>query len=84
MNTEHLVSDEFTLLLRTFNRLVDGNPTPKSISQELEDLKASAETSVELNARQKEAIINRCDNYINGIYGNTKEGIVFSSQNQSK
>lgn len=80
MSTEQSIApDEFTLLLRVFNKLVEGNPSPKSISQELEDLKASAETSSDLNARQKEAIIDRCNNYLKGIYGKTKEGIKFES-----
>lgn len=85
MTDKQIAPDEFTLLLRAFNSLVIGLPPREQIKQELDDLKASAETSVELNLRQKDAIIVRCNNYLNGTYGKTKEGVTFISEpNKSK
>lgn len=77
MGEKVIAPDEFTILLRAFNKLVENNPKPDNIKTELQDLKDSAESSYELNSRQKDAIIARVKNYINGTYGKTKQGIEF-------
>lgn len=69
MSLENLIADEFTLLLRAFNKLVFTMPPVAEIRQDLEDIRQEAINSNELNARQKEAITARCDNYANGTYG---------------
>lgn len=69
--------DQFTKMLREFNSLIVTTPAVEKVKNKLLDLKRRAELSVELNYRQKDAIIARCDNYINGTYGNTKNGIEF-------
>jgi hypothetical protein len=84
MSTANFNVDEFTTLLRSFNSLVSGMPSVEKIKKELLRLKEQADKSVELNYRQKDAIIARCDNYINGTYGKTKAGITFSSPQESK
>ena len=72
MSTSNFELDEFTILLREFNALVKEKPPVEKIKKELLKIKAKAEKSAELNYRQKDAVIARCDNYINSEYGNTK------------
>lgn len=80
MSSETFSKDEFTLLLRAFNSLINNYPPLESVKNELLEIKKQAEQSVELNARQKDGIIARIDNYFNGTYGKTKEGIKFNSE----
>lgn len=62
----------FTLMLKKFHKIIEGTPTASKVKTELDELQNRAENSGELNPRQKDAIIARCKNYMNGIYGNTK------------
>jgi hypothetical protein len=84
MSTANFAQDEFTLLLRAFNGLIESKPPINKVEKELIKLKAQAEKSAELNSRQKAALTDRCDNYINGTYGNTKSGISFYSPQETK
>lgn len=79
--TTDLRSSEFQLMTKIFNKLIELNPSAESIKKELLDLKSEAEKSSELNIRQKDAIIAKCDNYLNGNYGNTKtkENLTYQS-----
>jgi hypothetical protein len=64
--------DEFSIMLRAFNGIVEKKPSAEKVKGELLELKEQASISNELNIRQKEAIMDRVDNYLNGNYGNTK------------
>ncbi len=59
----------FQAFLSHFNELVKDNPSVASIKSELAQIREDAAINPELNLRQKEAIIARVDNYINGTYG---------------
>lgn len=67
--TEQLVQNEFQILLAAFNKLIDDQPPVAKVKAELLEIRAAALASSELNARQVSAVIERCDNYINGQYG---------------
>lgn len=67
------LSLKFTALLNEFHAIIEGGPTPEKAKHRLDLLKEKAKTTPELNGRQTEAIFARCDNYINGEYGNTKK-----------
>lgn len=70
MSTKTLIdNDHFTLLLRKFNTLVENMPPVANIAPNLADIRQEAIDSNEMNARQKEAITARCDNYTAGTYG---------------
>lgn len=60
---------EFQLMLKKFNRTVDNNPSVAEVKEMLTTLADLAKNSPHLNSRQKDAIVARCDNYINGTYG---------------
>jgi hypothetical protein len=68
-----LEQSEFTVMLKAFNELVESNPTISKVKDELNGMKEAAIASDELNARQKDAIVDRCNHYLNGTYGNTKK-----------
>lgn len=72
MSSQPLAQDEFTLLLKAFNSIVNNLPPFEKVKKELLKIKEQANRSSELNYRQKDAIVIRCDNYVNGNYGNTK------------
>lgn len=67
--TEQLVQNEFQILLAAFNKLIDDQPPVAKVKDELLEIKSAALASVELNARQVSAVVERCDNYIKGEYG---------------
>jgi hypothetical protein len=77
MNIKDITPDAFTLSLRVFNKLIAGTPPPEKVKKELSAIKKKAEHDPELNYRQKDAVIVRCDNYLNGTHGNTKKGVEF-------
>jgi len=70
--TEQQINSEWHNLLGQFHKIITGNPAPEKVKEKLLDLKSCAENSALINIRQKEAIVARCVNYINGEYGNTK------------
>lgn len=71
----------FKALLSQFNELVSSTPSVASIKSELAQIRDDAAINPELNLRQKEAIIARVDNYINGTYG--KKDQEFKAHKQS-
>lgn len=73
MEEKTYAPDEFTILLRAFNGLVADQPPVDKIKAELDAIKQQAERSPELNSRQKDAIIDRVNHYISGVYGKTKK-----------
>jgi len=84
MPIENITPDAFTLLLRVFNKLVANMPPVEQIKAELLKLKQSAIDSTELNSRQTDAIVARVDNYISGVYGNTKTAENLGHEKQEK
>lgn len=58
----------FQLILAEFNNLVLEQPPIKEVKAQLEKIRVKADNP-ELNYRQKEAVIARVDNYLNGTYG---------------
>lgn len=74
MNKENLIPDEFTIMLKAVNKIVEN---PKSdivnVKDELLELKQAAIDSNELNNRQREAITARVDNYLNNDYGDQRK-----------
>lgn len=67
--------DNWDVLLQEFHK-IEANPT-KDFKSKLEKLKEKAKNTVQLTTRQREGIIDRCNNVINGTYGQTKKGIEF-------
>lgn len=63
---------KFSSLLDVFHGIIEGDPKPESVSDKLIALKEQAKNTGELNTRQLEAILARCDNYLKGDYGKTK------------
>lgn len=69
--TDEMINAKWRSMLKVFKTLITEWPKPEKIKKELEDLKTAAINSI-LTPRQTQGIIARCDNYINGTYGNTK------------
>ena len=74
---ERKISDSECLLrlqtlLKMFHDIIKSDPPAEKVAEELKALKEMAIKSQELTARQIDAIVARCDNYMNGTYGNTK------------
>lgn len=59
-------------LLRIFKKITDGDPLPEKVKDQLDNLKTQAKNSHDLSVRQVEGISDRCNNYMNKEYGNTK------------
>lgn len=74
--TEAEIHANFDKLLRDFNNQWDTNP--KDL-EKFESIKQRAKM-LTLYPRQLEAIVGRCNNVINGTYGNTKKGVEFKAQ----
>jgi len=64
-----IITDKFELLLKKFNTLIDKQPPVKEVKDQLLSIKDEAKNSATLTTRQREAIVERCDNYANGVYG---------------
>ena len=72
MRKEPIIPCVFSYMLMDFHEMIADAPAMSKIEDKLLGLRKDAEINPELNLRQKEAIIARIDNYINGTYGNTK------------
>lgn len=70
-------NNNFDAFLRVFHKVE--NERPKDYKEQLEVLKNSVQNTIQLTGRQREAIIDRCDNVIKGIYGKTKAGVEFKA-----
>lgn len=71
--TDAEVNANFDTILREFDGL--WNNSPKDMVK-FEALKQRAKLMT-LYPRQMDAIVARCNNVLNGTYGNTKQGIEF-------
>jgi hypothetical protein len=67
------LSLKFSSLLDVFHGIIKGDPSADKVKKALAELKETAKNSPELNGRQVEAIVARCDNYIKGEYGKSKK-----------
>lgn len=61
---------EWRTMLSVFETIIEGRPAPEKVKQKLEDLSEAAAITSLLSTRQKDGIVARCRNYINGNYGN--------------
>jgi hypothetical protein len=68
---------EFELMLRKFNRTVDNQPPVSEVKETLTKLRELSINSKALNSRQTDAIVARCDHYINGTYGKNAKKEVY-------
>lgn len=78
--TDEMCAAKWRQLLSVFHKLVKDEPEPKEIEADLIALKEAAKNSGMLSPRQMEGISGRCDNYMNGTYGNTKKPIHLSQE----
>lgn len=60
---------EWRSMLNTFAGIIDKKPAPEKVKEELEELMEAAKLTIYLTGAQKDAIVARCRNYINGNYG---------------
>ena len=72
---------KFSSMLKVFNSIIDGNPSTDKVRDKLNSLKESCANAGILTYRQSDAIIARCDNYLNGTYGVDKVKDAFLKQN---
>lgn len=73
---------EFQKMLSKFNRIIENDPPASKVENDLIKLSEFAKNSIHLNLRQKDAVMARCSNYINGTYGRTKSKENLNYQNQ--
>lgn len=71
-NADSACISKWKTLLKVFHDIIESEPPAEKVAEELKSLKELAKRSQELTARQIDAIVARCDNYMNGTYGNTK------------
>lgn len=64
-----LIPDSFDILLRGFDEIIKDYPSIHKASKELDELKEAAQLDNKLTFWQKDAIIQRCNNYQKGQYG---------------
>lgn len=65
----------FSYMMMDFNETVKEMPEISKVKDKLLNLKKDAINNIELNGRQRESITARVDNYLNGTYGKTKDGV---------
>lgn len=73
---------EFQKMLAKFHRIIENEPPVSQVKDQLEKLSEFAKKSAHLNSRQTDAVMARCDNYTNGLYGKTKSKENMNYQNQ--
>jgi len=70
--TDEMRNGKWDSMLRVFNGIIKDCPSVESVKDKLLTLAESAKNTQILTPRQAEGIYDRCMNYINGKYGNTK------------
>lgn len=60
---------EFAFVCKEFTDLTKDAPSISKVQGDLKDMIDAVKNSAEMNYRQKEAIIARCENYLSGTYG---------------
>ena len=74
---------EFQKMLSKFHRIIEKAPPVKDVKDSLEKLNELAKISPHLNLRQKDAVMERCKNYINGEYGMSKKKQIFMDEHKA-
>lgn len=69
MSTQTLTPDNFSILLRGFDEIIIGYPPIEKVKNSLNELIEGATLDNELTFWQKDAVIARCKNYLQGEYG---------------
>jgi len=64
-------NNNFDAFLRVFHKIENERPK-EDYKEQLHALKSTVQNTIQLTGRQREAIIDRCNNVLNGTYGNTK------------
>jgi len=75
---------EWRKLLAVFKMIIKDSPEPETVKDQLWKLKEAAKASAHLMFHQVTAITARCDNYMNGEYGNTKTSENFGHTGSKK
>lgn len=70
--TDEMRITKWRAMLGTFEKIIKGFPSVQSVKEDLEALSESAKNTNLLTGAQKDAIVARCRNYINGTYGVNK------------
>lgn len=77
-NTKRILQGElnqnFDVLIREFNKLIESEQRGKSLFEKLEEIKLTAIAS-KLTPRQQDAIVDRCNFAINGEYDISKHNL---------
>lgn len=71
--TDEMRNAKWDSMLNVFKAIIKDEPEPDSVKEKLLVLAESAKNTQILTPRQAEGIYDRCHNYINGEYGNTKK-----------
>lgn len=79
-----LTLDSFQILLNGFHETIKDYPEIEKVKKELEELKSAATLDNELTYHQKDAIRERCNNYLKGQYGDQRKGQDSRSDYQKK
>ena len=64
--------EKWVSMLKVFNTIIKDNPPVEKVKKSLEDLIQSASITPLLTGAQKDGIVSRCQNYMNGTYGVNK------------
>lgn len=67
--TDEMYNNKWASMLKTFKKTVEDSPKAEKVKEILEQLKEAALNTNHLTPRQKEGIIDRCNNYLDGSYG---------------
>lgn len=67
--TDKQKCDKWESMLRVFKSIIEGNPEPEKVKEELHELSQSAINIQMLTSRQKEGIVDRCRSYMDRTYG---------------
>ncbi len=65
--------NNFECIIENFNKITANQPSVNKIKDKLIEIKSFAANASALTDRQKEAVIARINNYLNGSYGNSKK-----------
>ena len=66
---DELCIAKWNSMLEMFKKIIEKDPAPEKVKDKLLELKKAAINTHHLTERQKEGILARCDNYLNGTYG---------------
>lgn len=67
--TDEMRTNEWRTMLKAFDALTEKKPPVEKVKEDLLGLKEAAMNSARLTGAQKDGIVARCNNYINGTFG---------------